>query len=294
MRVSLEGSSLLTGSVPSGKPIERKVRTASAEIARPNSQPCASVQPKSASALRICSDSTPFGSDRHVEIVAKSRNRADDGGSLFAFYDRGDEALVDLDSVERQPVDLGKARVAGTEIVERNADSDILQAVDDGQHLIAVFEQRAFGDLDLEPVRRKAHRRRAVLRICSASVGIAELDRRDVDRELEVGRPAACFLERLFKDAERQRTDQSGPLGSLDERLGFDEAAARRAPAREGLEADDLAAPEIDQWLEERNELAGLDAAADLFLQLQPFGELALQFLVEPGNCSCGPTRFAA
>jgi ABC-type Na+ efflux pump permease subunit len=28
-------------------------------MARPNSQPCASEQPKSASALRICSDSTP-------------------------------------------------------------------------------------------------------------------------------------------------------------------------------------------------------------------------------------------
>ena len=37
----------------------RKARTASPEIARPNSQPCASEQPKLASAKRICSDSTP-------------------------------------------------------------------------------------------------------------------------------------------------------------------------------------------------------------------------------------------
>src|ERR1043165_851754 len=39
--------------------IARKLRTASAEMARPNSHPWASEQPKSASAFLICSDSTP-------------------------------------------------------------------------------------------------------------------------------------------------------------------------------------------------------------------------------------------
>ena len=53
-------------------------------------------------------------------------------------------------------VELGEARIAGAEIVERNADADVLEALDDGQHLLAVLEQRAFGDLDLEPLRREA------------------------------------------------------------------------------------------------------------------------------------------
>src|SRR6185312_9593905 len=52
-----------------------------------------------------------------------------------------------------------------------------------------------------------------------------------------------------------------------------------------GLEADDLPAAEVDQWLEEGNKFAGLDAPANFLLELQPLGEFSLQFLIEPGEC---------
>ncbi len=198
-------------------------------------------------------------------------------------HDGGDEALVDLDPVERQAVDLGEARIAGSEIVERDADADILEAVDDRQDLVAVLEQRTFGDLDLEPVRRVAGSRQD-LEDLFGQRGVAELHRRDIDRELQVRRPGARFLQRLFEDAERQRADQPGALGGLDEAFRFKQAAARRAPPGERLEADDLTAVQVHQRLEIRDELARLDAAADILLELQALANLALQRLVVPGE----------
>ncbi len=40
----------------------------------------------------------------------------------------------------------------------------------------------------------------------------------------------------------------------------------------------------VDQRLEERDELVAQDAAADVLLELEPLGELALEVLVEPGE----------
>src|SRR5690348_12659936 len=65
--------------------------------------------------------SDAFGGNRTLEIVAETGDRADDRRGPFAFDDGRDEALVDLDPVERQPIDLSKACVARAEVVERNA-----------------------------------------------------------------------------------------------------------------------------------------------------------------------------
>ena len=113
---------------------------------------------------------------------------------------------------------------------------------------------------------------------------IAELDRRDVDRDLEVRRPGLRFLQRLLDHADGQRADEPGLLGGVDEGLRLQEAAGRRAPAGKRLEADQLARREIDQRLEEGDELAILDAAADVFLELHAVGQLPLQLRVEPGE----------
>jgi hypothetical protein len=221
--------------------------------------------------------------DRNVERVAERGDRVDDLRGALALHDRRDEALVDLDAVERQPVDLGEACVAGAEIVERDAHADILEALDDGQHLLAVLEQRAFGDLDLEPVGGKAGRRQ-LLEDLLGEQRIAELDGRDVDRELEVLRPLTGFPHRLLDHAHRQRNDQARALGGFDELLGVHHRTVGRAPAGKRLEADDLLGRQIDQRLEVGDEVAIADARADALLQLEPIGELQLQLLVEPGE----------
>ena len=71
--------------------------------------------------------------DRNVERVTERGDRVDDLRGALALHDGRDEALVDLDPVERQAVDLREARIARAKIVERDADADIFEALDDRQ-----------------------------------------------------------------------------------------------------------------------------------------------------------------
>src|SRR5439155_8350751 len=111
---------------------------------------------------------------------------------------------------------------------------------------------------------------------------VAELHRRHVDRELEVSRPASRIFQRLFQNAECQRTDKACPLSRFDEAVSLQQDAARRTPAGERLEADDLPAVEVNERLEEGHELAGLDSAANFLFELQSIADLALKLFVKP------------
>ena len=101
-----------------------------------------------------------------------------------------------------------------------------LQAADGRQHLVAVFEQRRFGDLDFQPVRREAGLGDQLHDVLG-ELRIAELHRRDVDGDLQMLRPATRFAQRLLDDAHRQRSDQAGLLGGLDEGFRLQEPAGR-------------------------------------------------------------------
>ena len=120
--------------------------------------------------------------------------------------------------------------------------------------------------------------------MCCASCGSRNWTGETLTAILRCEGQCLRFLERLLHHADGQRPDQPGLLGGLDERFRLEEAAGRRAPAGQRLETDQLAGGEVDQRLEEGNELAVLDAAADVLLQLHAVGELALQLRVEPGE----------
>ncbi len=98
-----------------------------------------------------------------------------------------------------------------------------------------------------------------------------------------------CGHERASSSACSTTLIVSGPIrpvfsAASMKRFRLEEAAGRRTPARQRLEADQLARIQVDQRLEERNELAVLDAGANVFLELHAVGQLALQLRIEPGE----------
>ena len=66
------------------------------------------------------------------------------------------EAAVDLELGEGQRLQVAQRRIAGAEIVERDADAALAERRQDGGGRVALLDQRRLGDLDLEPVRRQA------------------------------------------------------------------------------------------------------------------------------------------
>ena len=95
-----------------------------------------------------------FGGGVHAERFGQRDDGADDGA--VAVGRRGgaaDEALVDLDLVERRLLQIAERAVAGAEIVEREPDAEILEPGEGVVGAVALGEEHALGDLELEPLR---------------------------------------------------------------------------------------------------------------------------------------------
>ena len=95
-----------------------------------------------------------LGGGVHAEALGEGDDGADDRGVAAArLGGAADEALVDLDLVERRLLQIAERGIAGAEIVEREADADRLQL---GEHVVGRFafdQEHAFGDLELELAR---------------------------------------------------------------------------------------------------------------------------------------------
>jgi hypothetical protein len=65
-----------------------------------------------------------FGDDDHVEFLAEGNDRASDGRILRVVVDAGDKALIDLEGVNRELLEVGQARPSGPEVVDRDPDAE--------------------------------------------------------------------------------------------------------------------------------------------------------------------------
>ena len=107
-----------------------------------------------------------LGDDLQPHAAAELEQPLDEGGGGRLGDDVGDEGAVDLDGVDRQPVQGGDRRVAGAEVVEGEGDALVGDDGDRVQGGLGGEQRRRLGDLQLEPLRAPgrtppARRRRA-------------------------------------------------------------------------------------------------------------------------------------
>src|SRR6266702_5782760 len=93
----------------------------------------------------LCRGLDAFRNDRQIEGSGKLNDRCQDRDRLGTI-DPVDERLVDLDLVELKGGQIGQRRIANAEIVERNGDAELLQALQGLQILLAVGQEHALGD----------------------------------------------------------------------------------------------------------------------------------------------------
>jgi hypothetical protein len=67
--------------------------------------------------------------------------------------DPSDESAVDLQAIKRQFREIGQTGVTRTKIIERDADSFVAKTGQATPHDVKVAKQRAFSDLDRDPLR---------------------------------------------------------------------------------------------------------------------------------------------
>ena len=144
-----------------------------------------------------------------------ARTRA--GTSRLA-ADAGDERLVDLEVVQREPLEVAQRAVADAEVVDGEIDAELLELLEPPDRRLGVLHQRRLGDLERQAGRRQAGGSERLRDLVRKS-GLAELDAGDVDRDLQVpnGRVVRLPARRLLaggpQDPAAERADLAGLLG---------------------------------------------------------------------------------
>ena len=183
----------------------------------------------------------------------RARGRADevrgDRGVLGLLVDALHERPVDLDHVHQEAAQLRERREAGAEVVDRDAHAVVVQQLE-----LRPRTRPARSFLDearLRHLQAEALRREAGVLECRphspADPAADELAAREVHpRDEPLGQepvlpPPRRLGARLAEHELAEPEDQPGRLGDAEEPVRRNEAAARRVPADERLDADDLA-----------------------------------------------------
>ena len=210
----------------------------------------------------------PFGGGLDAERVGELGDRADDRARALAGEQVLDEAAVDLELVEREALQIAQRRIAGAEIVERDADAE-RSAAQWSSFRVASLPSRKIDSVistssrpGASPLAASAPQDRLVERAA------VELHRRDVDRDPDMLGPARRLRAGLADHPRADRDDQAGVLGDGDELDRRDQPARRMVPADQRLERADAVVLEVEQRLVIQLELAALEREPQVGFEL--------------------------
>src|SRR5690606_23466203 len=218
-----------------------------------------------------------LGGGGHLEALRHRHHGADDRQALAAALRRAlHEAAVDLDGRELQRPQVTERGVAGAEVVERYRAAerhDLLERLP-GDPRIA--QEDAFGHFDLEPARRKPAVGQRVNHV-AGEARLEQLFAGNVDRDLDLPRPAGRLAASLAQYPFADRHDQAGILGQRDEFAGADETVLGAVPADQSLEADHVLARGVDHGLEMEAKLLVADRLPQRELELAPLLDVGVE-----------------
>ena len=225
----------------------------------------------------------PFGGRIHLQGIGQADNRRDDRGvPAFGAGHAANEALVDLDLVERRVLQIAERGIAGPEVVEREPHAQQLQLREHVRRGIFIAQEDRLGQFQFQPLGLQAgmgqrlgdHRGKA---------RIAELRGRHVDRHPHAARPGRRFGAGPLEHPIAQRADQVGFLGNRNEHPRRDFAQFGMSPARQGLQRHHLVALGIDDRLIDHVHLVMRQGIAQLFLDLAAALRFGMEFAgIEP------------
>ena len=182
-----------------------------------------------------------------------------------------DERLVDLHFGHRQPAQVRKRGVPRPEVVDRQADAEVVETVEHVDGELRLTHDLGLGDLQRDDVGPHT----VVAQDLGDIVGQLTLEQvagGDVHRQLQldpVHRPLRslgdCFAEHVARDLG----DQTGALADGDELVRGDPTECRMVPSQQRFDGNDLARREIGLRLVVDEQLFALERFAQIGSQRQ-------------------------
>src|SRR5439155_2146006 len=225
----------------------------------------------------------------HTERMGQRDEIRGDRGVLRLLLHPLDEGAVDLDHVHREVAELAERGEAGAEVVDRDADTVLVQSLELDLRALprrAFVDERGLRHLEPQVARGQIglFERRPD---DGADPGSRKLAPREVDPGDEVlgqdalAPPAGGLRTGLAQDVLAEREDEAGRLGDGDEAVRRHEPAPRGVPAEQRLDPDDVAVLEVDLGLVMQRELIALETEPKLVLEAQQLPELAGHVVAE-------------
>src|SRR5690606_41950834 len=125
------------------------------------------------------------------------------------------ETAIDLDLREWIFVDIAERGIAGSEIVECEADAGACQFGDEARGVVVIVEEQAFRDFKLQARGRKVSFLESV-QDAQRGARRPDLDRREIDGDRDMLGPAGAGLGCLTGDPVPQGDDQDRTSTRLD------------------------------------------------------------------------------
>ena len=233
--------------------------------------------------VELCAPLDALGHHLEVEAARHGEDRVHHRDVVRAVGDAGDEAAVDLQDIEAEALEVRERRVAGAEVIERQAHAHDAQARELLHHLDVVVEHHALRDLEFEHARRHV--------VFGEQLGeprrqaLPELHARDVYGEHAGvdagGAPARPHAAGLLEDPVADLQDLAARLGERHENRRLDEAALRVLPAQQHLGAVVRLARRDHDRLEVQRELAALDRLLQVLLEAHALAQAHVHLLGE-------------
>ena len=96
-----------------------------------------------------------LGDDFHPQAVRHADHRDGESGVRRVGGDVAHERAVDLQGVDREPLQIADRRIAGSEIVDGEMDAHFAQRLEGADRSRGIVDEDALGDLELQLLRRK-------------------------------------------------------------------------------------------------------------------------------------------
>src|SRR3569623_668933 len=220
-------------------------------------------------AARLAQEGELFGClhalRHHVEAQAPGHgdDGGDDGRVVLIGLHVADEGAVDLESLDREALEIAQRRIARAEIVDGEAHAHAVERGDIVARDLVALHQHALGDLELEQLGFERRQMQDMHHLLTQTE-IAELPARQVhgDAQRAVLLPRRGPAAGLFQDPVADRHDEAGLFEQWDEFERVHQPEIGVAPAQQGLETGDVPRREIDLRLEVKTELLALQRAA--------------------------------
>ena len=126
-----------------------------------------------------------FGDHAELERVSERDDGRDHGARSWIARDGIDERLVDLQVVDREVAQVAHRRIAGSEVVDRQAHAHLTQVVERRAGRTGGRHERALGDLEDQSARRHPAPEQGVLHGLDEGP-VLDLAGRDVDRHAQL------------------------------------------------------------------------------------------------------------